>query len=257
MSANQYVTFHETLGKKPNHHHHHNRRPHFAPMLPWGYAESLTSSVDDEVAFHEAKHDVVILGPVGRPEQVRQAVVERLRARGWVQTEKNGIVLLSPPGLVAAMKGLGIIHGLGDITPEPALTPSEFMGVGVGGAMAITGIVLEGKLGLVLGIVGGLIAAIGGGSALMRAMKPSPPFIPPPPPNATPQQVAAYNQAVAAQQYGSQYGMQTGQYYQPAAAAPPPPPPPPKLTSQQRLISAVSAYGPIASELVKGVISLF
>lgn len=253
MSANQYVTFHETLGK-PKHHHH--RRPRFERMIPWGYAYAdLTTSVDDEVAFHESKHDIVILGPVGRPEQVRQAVVDRLRARGWVQTEKNGIVLLSPPGLVAAMKGLGIIHGLGALSPEPALTPGEFMGLGVGGAMAITGIVLEGKLGLILGLVGGLVAVIGGGSALMRAMKPDP-FAPAPmPPGLTPQQQAAYQQNPAA--YGTQYGAQPGGYYQTAPPPPPPPPPPRPPTSSERLQSAVAAYGPLASELIKGVVSLF
>lgn len=261
MSMNDSVTLHEPLGKPKGkgggkHHHHHGGggRIRFRPLIdpayyergyPYYYGDEYgeTRSIEDEVAFHEAKHDVIIVSRAGKPSQVRQAVVDRLKSRGWVESTKNGIVLLSPPGFVAAMKGLGLIHGLGVITPEPLVKPAEILGVGVGGAMIVGGVLVEGKVGLGLGIVGGLVSLISVGSAVMRAMQPAPASAVPLPPGATAASPTPAAQYPAVQQ-------------QPAMG-PPPPPPPKKPSSTERLQAAVQAYGPVAAELIKGVISLF
>ena len=245
MSLNDSVTLHEPLGKmkKGFHHgggHHHGGggRPHFQRLIDPGfyslYAED-SRSVDDEVAFHEAKHDLIVLQAPGRQPQVRQAVVNALKSRGWIESVKDGNTLLSPPGLVAAMKGLGVIHGLGDIIAPPLFEPAEIMGAGIGGAMVITGVVLEKKLGLILSLVGGLVTVISLGSVAVRKMS-------------TASQASTAAAAVAQQQQAAAQ--------QAAAAPPPPPPPPPKLTSQQRLQQTVQTYGPLAAELVKGIISI-
>jgi len=251
MSLNDSVTFHESLAA-PKHHgggHHHSggqHRPHFRHMIDPAYYDQgypyyygpeygMTRSVDDEVAFHEAKHDVIAIEVPGRKQQVRQAVVDALKSRGWVESTKDGARLLSPPGFVAVMKGLGMIHGLGDILPPNPIQPAEIMGLGVSAAMVISGIVVEGKIGLILGLVGGMVGLFAGGSVVLRALSTS---------------SQAQGAAVTAQQ------QQVVAAQQAAAAPPPPPPPPPKLTSSQRLQQTVQAYGPIAAELIKGVISI-
>jgi len=227
MSLNSVVVLHEALGKKIR----HPMRSDFRRIVYSTYPAAI-EDLDQEVAELEARHDIIIVGRVGAAMQVRPAVVMKLRGRGWIESTKNGLVLLSPPGFVAALKGLGMIHGLGEITPEPLLTPGELVGGGVGAAIAVTGIVLEGKVGIILGVLGGLVTLIAGGSAAIRHLKSS-------------QTSAAAGSSLAPAAAAA------------AAAPPPPPPPPPKPTSQQRLQAAVTAYGPLAAELIKGVVSLF
>jgi len=250
MSLNDSVTFHESLAAPKKHHGGHHGRGHrirFRRLIDPAYYEQgypywygpeygVTRSVDDEVAFHEGKHDVIVVESPGHKQQIRQAVVNALKSRGWVESTKEGAKLLSPPGFVAVMKGLGMIHGLGDILPPNPIQPAEIMGLGVGTAMVIGGIVVEGKLGLVLGLVGGAIGLFAGGSAVLRALSTS---------------SQAQGAAAAAQQ------QQVVAAQQAAAAPPPPPPPPPKPTSSQRLQQSIQAYGPIAAEIIKGVITLF
>ena len=241
MSLNDSVTFHESLAA-PRRHHGGHQRPRFRHLIDPAYYDrgypyyygpeyGLTRSVDDEVAFHEAKHDVIVVQSPGHAQQIRQAVVDALKARGWVQSLKDAAILLSPPGFVAVMKGLGMIHGLGDIAPPEMLNPVEIMGLGVGGVMFAGGAIIEGMIGKALMILGGGAVLFSGGAAVLRHLS-----------------TASQAQASAAtvQQQAAQA----------AAAPPPPPPPPPKLTSSQRLQQSVQAYGPLAAELIKGVISI-
>lgn len=253
MSLNDAVVLHEPLlGKKMPHHHRHAFRRIIYNTYP-----AAIEDLDEEVRELEARHDVLIVGRVGAAMQIRPAVVMKLRGRGWVESTKNGLVLLSPPGFVAALKGLGIVRGLGEITPEPALQPTEIMGIGVGGAMLIGGVILEGKVGTALGVIGGIVALFAGGSAILRNARSPQTIATQAPPPGVPVLPGAPAPAGAPASYGypaqqTTYGS-TGY----AVAPPPPPPPPPKPTSQQRLTAAVQAYGPIATELIKGVISLF
>jgi hypothetical protein len=245
MSLNDSVTFHGTLAA-PKHHHGGQHRPRFRHMIDPAYYEGgypyyygpeygLTRSVDDEVAFHEAKHDVIAVQVPGHQQQIRQAVVDALKSRGWVESMKDAARLLSPPGLVAVMKGLGMIRGLGEIVAPDMLNPVEIMGLGVGTLMFVSGAVLEGMVGKALMILGGGATLFSGGAAVLRHLSTS---------------SLAQSSAAAAGQPGALPAQQ--QQYAP----PPPPPPPPKLTSSQRLQQSVQAYGPLAAELIKGVISI-
>jgi hypothetical protein len=264
MSLNDSVTFHESLAAPhPHGGHHHGgggggHRVRFRRLIdpayydqgyPYYYGPEYgsTRSVDDEVAFHEAKHDVIAIESPGHKQQVRQAVVDALKARGWVESTKDGARLLSPPGFVAVMKGLGMIHGLGEIAAPETLNPVEMMGLGVGGLMFVGGVVVEGMIGKAMMVLGGGTILFSGGAAILRHLS-----------TASQAQSSA---AAAVQQQALPPGATvittpTGQQ-QVVYAQPPPPPPPPKLTSSQRLQQSVQAYGPLAGELIKGLISIF
>jgi hypothetical protein len=251
MSRNQSFTLHGSLAA-PHHgggHHgggHHGgggrfRRSFDSDYIPfWAYPDAITHSVDDEVAFHESMHDIVTIQAPGHSQQIRQAVVDALKARGWVESTKDGARLLSPPALVATLKGLGMIHGLGVVTPPDLLNPAEIMGLGVGGVMIVAGIVVEGMIGTALAVLGGGAMLFAGGSAMLRNVSVA---------------AQAATQAAQAAAPGSAAAVQQQQTYA-AAFAPPPPPPPVKPTSSQRLTAAATAYGPAAIKLIEGIVSI-
>jgi hypothetical protein len=241
MSRNESFTLHGSLAA-PHHGHgggHHGggrflrRGPLDIDYDAWGYpywGAVPTRSIDDEVSFHESMHDVIVIQAPGHSQQIRQAVVDALKARGWVESTKDGARLLSPPALVATLKGLGLIHGLGAITPPDLLNPLEIMGLGVGGVMVVAGIVVEGVIGTALAVLGGGSILFAGGSAMLRNIS-----------------FAAQSAAAAAAPGAAA-----------AAAAPAfgPPPPPPKPTSSQRLTAAANAYGPAAIKLIEGIVNI-
>jgi hypothetical protein len=74
---------------------------------------------------------------------------------------------------------MGRIMHLGYMSPlEPAITTPEGIGLGVGGALLVTGAVVKSKkTGLVLMLLGGAGALYGLGSAIYRAMS-KPPGVP-------------------------------------------------------------------------------
>lgn len=246
MSRNESFTLHGSLAAPPHHggggghhgggFHHRGGGRRFGPgffddSLPWWYypyPDTSTNSIDDEVSFHESKHDVIVIQAPGHAQQIRQAVVDRLKARGWVESTKDGARLLSPPALVAALKGIGMIHGLGTVTPPDLLSPPEILGLGVGGVMIVAGIVVEGVIGTALAVLGGGTMLFAGGSAVLRNLS-----------------VATQAASSAAAAAGAGAPAPVGQ-----------PPPPPKPTSSQRLTAAATAYGPAAIKLVEGIVNL-
>lgn len=95
---------------------------------------------------------------------------------------------------------MGRIMHLGYMTPlEPVITTPEGVGLGVGGALLVTGAVVKSKkTGLILMILGGAGALYGIGSAIYRAIaKPSGPAVPVAVKPATPGGAAALVQQLA------------------------------------------------------------
>ena len=114
-----------SLGKGGGHHHPHffshgGRHEYlYEPLVYYLPDDGSSSSIDDEVAFHERLNEcIVIRRGTGGANQVRQAVVNKLKSRGWedrMEVSQEGhlnvkTLLLCPPGAEKGLRGEEEMH---------------------------------------------------------------------------------------------------------------------------------------------------
>jgi hypothetical protein len=144
--------------------------------------------------------------------------------------------------------GIGRIYNLGAIAPIELSQP-QAVGLIGGGGLLLGSAFAKGPASTIMAVLGALGIGAVGVNILFSMLQQLPTMSAPPP-----QQLPPGTVAVAP----GQPGVAPVQYALPVQyAAPPPPPPPPKPTRQQSYAQIATAAAPLATELIKGLVSLF